>query len=1009
MNEVFGISMDSIMVTFIVLLLLCLSFTAYVAIRRPVVFKMGMRNIPRRRAQTALIVVGLMLSTLISTAALGMGDTIDRSLNRQFYGDLGQVDELILPSSGDGAPVSSGAVALTMPDSVLATIDQAAAGNDDIDGVMPALYIPVPTINDSNQLSTPSSIIIGIDPARAAQFGGLRGTNGDTIDLAALPAGQVVISEGLATQIEAKVGDALTIYYGNQPYPLTIADVAVDSPLSGASLGTDPYGLVIPLDRLQQGTGNEGKLSFIGISNRGGVESGLPLTDDVVSALEPALAGQAVGIESTKQDLSDQATGLSSALTGLFLVLGLFSIAVGVLLIILIFSMLAAERRAEMGMARAVGQQRSHLIQQFIAEGSGYALLSGIVGAAAGSGVIFLLARILQGAVGDFFDISAYVSWRSIIVGYCLGVILTFLAIVVASFRASQLNVVAAIRDLPDVSVAKRKRRTLITSVLLIALGAFMIFAGYTGESARTFLFYFGMSLVPFGIANLARWFGASGRLVYSVVGIYLLALWFLPAKQSKQIFGDVVSGGDFEMFFLIGVFSVAAATLLMTQNLSLLLAGFSRIGGLFGSRLPAVRLAVAYPGANVGRTGLTVAMFSLIVFSLVAFSTVSENFSRIFISDQAGAGWDVQVVVQQANQIPNQDLVAALDTAGGDTSDITAVGEISTISQQAVARQLDAPADTQLPTDVEVAPVNSLSGSYLQGADLSFQAHAAGYADDSAIVAALQNQPNVAVLDASLIQGNGGGPGGGATPFALRGIKANEDGFQPVQVSVTNPATGAAQTVTVIGVIDQDVSTLIGVYVGEATGQALAPVPDRITYTVQLADPGKATERAREIGSALLVNGAVADSYDDILQESQSTFTGFLTLIQGFMGLGLIVGIAAVGVIAFRAVIERRQQIGVLRAIGYARSMVSLSFMIETAFVVGLGVISGTILALITAWQLFQDPAFTGGTGATSIVVPWPLVIIVLAITFGFAMLMTWVPSRQAASIRPAEALRYE
>ena len=46
--------------------------------------------------------------------------------------------------------------------------------------------------------------------------------------------------------------------------------------------------------------------------------------------------------------------------------------------------MLAAERRPEMGMARAVGAQRRQLIQQFVAEGSGYALLAGLVGAALG-------------------------------------------------------------------------------------------------------------------------------------------------------------------------------------------------------------------------------------------------------------------------------------------------------------------------------------------------------------------------------------------------------------------------------------------------------------------------------------------------------------------------------------------------------------------------------------------------------------------------------------------------
>jgi len=35
-------------------------------------------------------------------------------------------------------------------------------------------------------------------------------------------------------------------------------------------------------------------------------------------------------------------------------------------------------------------------------------------------------------------------------------------------------------------------------------------------------------------------------------------------------------------------------------------------------------------------------------------------------------------------------------------------------------------------------------------------------------------------------------------------------------------------------------------------------------------------------------------------------------------MALGLIVGIAALGVIAFRSVVERRQEIGMMRAIGF-------------------------------------------------------------------------------------------
>ena len=65
---------------------------------------------------------------------------------------------------------------------------------------------------------------------------------------------------------------------------------------------------------------------------------------------------------------------------------GLFSIMVGILLIFLIFVMLAAARRTEMGMARAVGAKRSHLVQMFVFEGTTYDLMAAAVGDRAGPG-----------------------------------------------------------------------------------------------------------------------------------------------------------------------------------------------------------------------------------------------------------------------------------------------------------------------------------------------------------------------------------------------------------------------------------------------------------------------------------------------------------------------------------------------------------------------------------------------------------------------------------------------
>jgi putative ABC transport system permease protein len=144
-----------------------------------------------------------------------------------------------------------------------------------------------------------------------------------------------------------------------------------------------------------------------------------------------------------------------------------------------------------------------------------------------------------------------------------------------------------------------------------------------------------------------------------------------------------------------------------------------------------------------------------------------------------------------------------------------------------------------------------------------------------------------------------------------------------------------------------------------------------------------------------------------ETLDEQNATQSSFFYLMQGFMGLGLFVGVAAVGVIAFRTVVERRQQIGMLRAMGYTKGMVGLTFLLESAFIAFMGVLSGIVFAVILARQLITSEF--ANQGGTSFSVPWEQVLLIGGLAFGFALLMTLIPSRQAASIPIAQALRYE
>ncbi|MDP9367158.1 MAG: ABC transporter permease, partial [Chloroflexota bacterium] len=327
MDDLFGISMTSIMLVLLALLAVCLLSVAWVAWRRPVIFKLGVRNIPRRRAQTSLIVVGLMLSTMIIAAALGTGDTIDYSMSADVYDNLGHVDELVVASQSDEATVDLEA-SIPFDAAALAAVDAAVAGDANVDGVLPVLEARGPITNGASSLAEPDVLMTGLDPARLEQFGGLKGTDGKTIDFAALGADGIVLSQALAEKLDAKNGDRITLYYANQPAERTVAAIASDAYLGGArrarTSGLTMPGLAMPLAALQDLTGQPGKLTSIAVSNTGGVRDSLEPTDAVVADLRASLAGQGLGVDPLKQDMVDTANSFATVFTGLFLVLGLF-------------------------------------------------------------------------------------------------------------------------------------------------------------------------------------------------------------------------------------------------------------------------------------------------------------------------------------------------------------------------------------------------------------------------------------------------------------------------------------------------------------------------------------------------------------------------------------------------------------------------------------------------------------------------------------------------------------
>ena len=99
MNEIFGIPANTLLTALLVLTGLILLAAGLIAWRYPLSFRLGIRNLPRRKSQTLLVIGGLALSTMIITSALGIGDTIDYSTKSDVYTELGGID-IQLSASG---------------------------------------------------------------------------------------------------------------------------------------------------------------------------------------------------------------------------------------------------------------------------------------------------------------------------------------------------------------------------------------------------------------------------------------------------------------------------------------------------------------------------------------------------------------------------------------------------------------------------------------------------------------------------------------------------------------------------------------------------------------------------------------------------------------------------------------------------------------------------------------------------------------------------------------------
>jgi putative ABC transport system permease protein len=993
MKELFGIPLGSLLVVLVGILGISLGAIAVLALRNRAFLRLSVRNVQRRPGRTALIVLGLMLATTIMAAALTTGDTVSHTIRSTAVQTLGRTD-VVVQAHGAASDLAGGlgesAQASYFDESAVARIDRGLGGL--AAGVAPAITEQVAVQAPVQRQTEPNVTLFAPDPSRIHAFSPIERVSGGTVDLRDLAPGEVYVTEQTADELGVSAGDPLRVYAQAQVQPMRVKDV-----VRFDGTGVDGPAVLMALGEAQLLLGKPGEIKDVLVANAGGVGA----SEAVLRKLTPVVGPLGLEVVTAKQDALDDADELGAAFMAMFTTFGSFSIAAGVLLVFLIFVMLAAERRGELGIARAIGTRRGHLVQLYTFEGLLYDLGAAVVGAVLGAVIAYGMVFALAAAFGDSegLDIAYSVSVRSLVVAAALGLVLTLAVVAFSAWRVSRMTISAAIRNLPE-PPAPRRRRRWVLGVVGALLGALLAFQGAAGGQGTPLLL--GISIVIVSLVPLLRHAGVADRIAYTAPGVALVVLWLLPWSVYEDIFGNLAM--DFGTWITSGLLLVTGVVWIIMFNADLLIGLTMRTIGRVRRLAPVLRISMAYPRAGLFRTGTTLAMFTLVVFTLVTGAAMTGSFMKALGNlDAFGGGYQVRATT--AAGAPITHMRSALQRSGVELSD-----ELPLVGSESVLA-LDA---RQLGTGraAETYPVRGLDASFLTHTAYGLGSIARGYGSSRAVWEAVRDNPNLAVVDSFAVpRRDQFGFNAGLPDFKISGFYFEEGPFAPVPVQVRDPQTGRLLKLTVIGVLKE---TAPQEMIGLSTSQrSLATAfPGRAVPTIHYfgVAPGvDAKLVATKLEAAFLANGMEADSLKQVLGDVTEASLTMNRLIQGFMGLGLIVGVAALGVISARAVVERRQHIGVLRAIGFRRRMVQAVFLLESTFVALTSIVVGTALALVLSYNIIEDQKNQPSWENITLVVPWANLALIFGVVFAVSLAATLAPALRASRVVPAEALRYQ
>ncbi|MEA3190280.1 MAG: putative transport system permease protein [Thermoplasmata archaeon] len=999
-------------------------------VRLPMLARLAARYARRHRAQTVRAVLGLLVVSLILTVGMGLGDSLQASLGQSVETRFGPVDVVVR-----GPPQFNA--------TLLPELEQVAG----VQGV-PTLVVVGSASNPRSARAEAFASLRGVDSKEPALLGPLPG------GVAEPGPGEVVLSAGLATRLDAQPGDLLTLRLlpqdlnetlgiqattaagnltagGRVEVPFTVgagalgvlanadgagleaalrsptgqihpaeqgevrvlgqvaaggwnltltasaatsyeavvrvgytppdlealvvvlnATVAGIAPTEGRAAITPRPGALLPLADLEAALGQTGLASHAYFTAPGPGEA-----VRAAEALRAHLDNRTWRADAVKEDAVTRIRTEAGQVTGFILVMGGFTMVASMLLAYVLFSSLVEERRVELGIARALGLTRGEVGLAMLLEALLYSVLAAVAGVVAGLGLLLALQPVANGYSAQFNGPPLFLHLEPNTVPLALagGVLLPLATIALGTLRFTRLDPSRAIRGSPE-DVRVHRRLADVAGWLLLAFGLALLL----DPLGRLV----GMGVAAAGAATLllaARRRGWAA--VAALAGIAATAWTLYTFEEFPRLRRDL--DPVFTMLRAL-MLALLLATLAVCSPRPFGAAGrlFARVAGLRRAAYAAFR----YLGARRVQAGLTAAMVAVVAVVVTVMGTLAAVFAGTLVTQEAG----YDLIGQ--SPFPLTTFPRPLDPA--DAAGIARADFVAVHNPFGGARVLF---EGEPFREGRFVRFGGVTPGFAGANEYQLSDRDARYPSDRAAWEAVAR--GEAALPPSWYFGNGELEVGGTLQV---GAGAGERSYV-VAGAIANARRGE-------------------IFLAHDHVRGMG-FPQSAIVFVRVAPGTDPARLAHSLTDAYQADGLAFESVAEEAQEAADLLQASILIVQAFLFLGVFVGIASTGFLAARAVHERMREIGTLRALGYEETDVRRAFVLESTVVAALGLLLGTAVGLLVAHSIWWR---TVRQGAGPFNVPWDVLAVFWAAVLLLTALASWSPTRRAARLDPAAALRH-